>query len=394
MGQGWTFASLFCGCGGLDLGFEQKGYRCIGALDSNPNAIDVHRLNLRAPAYICDVANYHRTPLKGSCPDVLLAGPPCQGFSTVGEMRNDDPRNLLLRAAVEIALDIRPRVFVLENVPGSMSSRFRQVWDDAADHMRERGYRTQTFSCHATDYGLPQRRRRIILLAWRDRHTVRTDLRKQSPSMLRTALASLTDLPNHNPILLPAQSSDAAIASRIRVGQRLSNVRSGPRYVHTWDIPEVFGRVSKRQRAILDAVVRLRRRDRIRANGDADPVPMAKIGAYLARDVMDDIRKLLANGYLRRCGGKIDLTRTFNGKFRRLSWDEPAPTVDTRFGQPRYFLHPVEDRGFTVREAARLQGFPDSFTFLGSEREQYVLVGNAVPPPMAAAIAELVRDCL
>ena len=86
-------------------------------------------------------------------------------------------------------------------------------------------------------------------------------------------------------------------------------------------------------------------------------------------------------------GAFYDLTNAFNGKFRRLKWDQPAPTVDTRFGQPRYFLHPDEDRGFSVREAARIQGFPDAYKFPSSDSIAFRLIGNAVPPPMANAIA-------
>ncbi len=97
---------------------------------------------------------------------------------------------------------------------------------------------------------------------------------------------------------------------------------------------------------------------------------------------------------MREIGDTHDLTGAFNGKYRRLSWDKPSNTVDTRFGSPTYFLHPEEQRGFTVREAARIQGFPDSFIFSGTEKEQYQMVGNAVPPPMAKKIALQIRKLL
>jgi DNA (cytosine-5)-methyltransferase 1 len=118
------------------------------------------------------------------------------------------------------------------------------------------------------------------------------------------------------------------------------------------------------------------------------------ISTALQRSVSDDLDSLLSKGYIRRVGRYYDLTHTFNGKFRRLSWNAPALTVDTRFGDPRYFLHPEEDRGFTVREVARVQGFPDSYIFFGRERLSYTMLGNAVPPPMARSIAQLVRTRL
>jgi DNA (cytosine-5)-methyltransferase 1 len=106
------------------------------------------------------------------------------------------------------------------------------------------------------------------------------------------------------------------------------------------------------------------------------------------------LASLVSKGYVRKIGRRFDLANTFNGKYRRLEWDRPSFTVDTRFGEPGYFLHPSEDRGFTVREAARIQGFPDSFRFFGDTRGQYRLIGNAVPPPMARFIAKIVKSAL
>jgi len=118
---------------------------------------------------------------------------------------------------------------------------------------------------------------------------------------------------------------------------------------------------------------------------------MKKIFGARAEEVA---QVLTRKGYIRPIGRRIDLTHTFNGKFRRLSWSQPSPTVDTKFGEVRLFLHPDEDRSFTVREAARLQGFPDSFVFMGAPKEQFRLVGNAVPPPMGRSIGKLIRSLL
>jgi DNA (cytosine-5)-methyltransferase 1 len=106
------------------------------------------------------------------------------------------------------------------------------------------------------------------------------------------------------------------------------------------------------------------------------------------------VQSLIAKGYLRQVGQYIDLVHTYNGKFRRFRWDDIACTVDTRFGDPYLFLHPNEHRPFTVREAARIQGFSDSYVFAGSEVDQFRLIGNAVPPTMANAAAEIVNRIL
>jgi DNA (cytosine-5)-methyltransferase 1 len=144
----------------------------------------------------------------------------------------------------------------------------------------------------------------------------------------------------------------------------------------------------------LIAIVRLRRRARRRNFGDADPVLPAQIDDYLGRSTADELGRLVDIGYLRWISPHIDLTHTYNGKYRRLAWQAPSPTVDTHFGDPRLFLHPDEQRSLSSREAARIQGFPDDFFLSGSRRDQFRMVGNAVPPPMARRIARFVRAAL
>ena len=106
------------------------------------------------------------------------------------------------------------------------------------------------------------------------------------------------------------------------------------------------------------------------------------------------IKRLHAGDYLRKIGQRVDLSHTVNGKYRRLDWEHLAPAVDTRFGEPRYYLHPEEHRGLSEREAARIQGFPDDFEFSGSRAAQFRMVGNAVPPPLAQQLAIVIRDQL
>jgi DNA (cytosine-5)-methyltransferase 1 len=106
------------------------------------------------------------------------------------------------------------------------------------------------------------------------------------------------------------------------------------------------------------------------------------------------IEALIKRGYLCKKGRGIDLTHSFNGWYRRLDGMGFSPTVDTHFGRPRYLLHPTENRGLTVREAARLQTFPDDFIFEGTEAEQYRMIGNAVPPKMAEVIARFIDKSL
>lgn len=145
---------------------------------------------------------------------------------------------------------------------------------------------------------------------------------------------------------------------------------------------------------MLEAVLRLRRRLRLRTIGDADPVSAMSVTrevGYASREILEE---LIGKEYVRKIGRRYDLTQTFNGKFRRLSWDKPSPTVDTRFTNPKYFLHPDQQRGMTIREAARIQGFPDTFEFSGPEREQCRMIGNAVPPPLGYHLGGIILEAL
>jgi DNA (cytosine-5)-methyltransferase 1 len=231
-------------------------------------------------------------------------------------------------------------------------------------------------------------------LAWRTQGQWPAELERRVGFTLREALSGLNGAKNHDPVMLNDSTRLGMIARRILPGQKLCNVRGGEKSIHTWEIPEVFGNTTLLERTLLTEILRLRRRHRKRKNGDADPISPAllRLGGRLVTQRM--ISSLVSKGYLRRTGALLDLTHTFNGKYRRLDIEEPSFTVDTRFGDPRYFLHPQEHRGLTVREAARIQGFPDEFVFSGKARTDFRLIGNAVPPPMGYLLADLIKKHL
>lgn len=387
-------ASLFSGCGGFDLGFVQAGFECVGAFEIDPLIVGVHARNLSSPARICDLSKGLHQAESIQNVDVLLAGSPCQGFSTAGKRELDDPRNKLLITAGRIAQELRPKVFIVENVAGVRAGPHQKYWVAVNDMMRKAGYRTADLICEGTKMGVPQTRKRAVLMAWRTGREAEVKLPSIEGGTIRSALNAIRNSANHVVKALPSGSDIELIAKRIQCGQKLSNVRGGPRSVHTWDIPEVFGRITRRERVMLETIMRIRRQHRLRDTGDADPVPIKFLRTLFGADVDNLLTNLEKKGYVRRSGLLCDLAHTFNGKFRRLDLDRPSPTVDTRFGEPRYFLHPNENRGLTVREAARIQGFPDSFVFDGPDKAQYRMVGNAVPPPMANCLAGFVKAAL
>jgi len=386
-----TFATLFCGCGGFDLGFSRAGFHCVGAFDNNANAVSVYNLNQNTQAQVVDLSETN--PDIPKSPDVVIAGPPCQGFSTLGKRRLDDARNSLLVRAAELAVAFSPQVIAIENVTGLLSGSLAKHYEKAERVLSDAGYEFRLIRIAATDVGLPQIRKRVILLAARV-PLQQVMLPSQVQHMSLRDLLDGCDAANHEPVELSRDSDEARIARRIAPHQKLCNVRGGVRAVPTWEIPEVFGRVTIREKQVLELIRKLRRQIRVRPTGDADPVARSDIASSFQWDPNPAIGKLEAKGYLKTIDGRHDFTHAFNGKYRRLSFDQPSPAVDTRFGEPRYFLHPSQDRGLSVREAARIQGFPDSFVFSGTRTQQYRLVGNAVPPPIGLWLAREIQEKL
>jgi len=173
--------------------------------------------------------------------------------------------------------------------------------------------------------------------------------------------------------------------------------------VYTWDIPEVFGETSDLQRSILEVIGRNRRKKIYGNIPNGNPIPAREISRLLGLKTVPtkDLRQLVKIGYLKETANSYDLKGAMfcSGIFKRLSWNQPSPTVLTNFHNPRYFLHPSENRPLSLRECARLQGFPDDFSLSENSAAEeilagYRLIGNAVPPPLAYAIALTVRDTL
>lgn len=386
-----NFVSLFSGCGGLDLGFHTAGFRGMLSIDIDDAALTTHQLNMNSPVSRMDLTS--ENPDLGDLGniDVLLAGSPCQGFSTVGKRQLDDPRNSLLLVAPRIAEKYRPKIVIAENVLGAISGAHKKYWDALHYTLRALGYQTNEMLLDSSDFGVAQKRRRVIMVAWRTGALSCLSFPQQGKRVLGDVLADLQGVPNHNPVVLEKYSVDYMIATRIGPGQKLTNSRSGERAIHTWDIPEVFGTTTSSERELLNHILKLRRQRRRRDFGDADPV----CTKYLTKTYGGvALKGLVDRKFLRVIEGFHDLTNTFNGKYRRLDLHSQSRTVDTRFGDPRLFLHPIEHRAFSVREAARIQGFPDSFKFCGNVSQQFRMIGNAVPPPMGHGIAKIVKSLL
>lgn len=388
------FVSLYCGAGGLDLGFISAGFQCIGAFDIDAVAVEFHNRNLGGHAAIANLSKSTDQVMDSlTRADIIIAGPPCQGFSTAGRNNPEDDRNLHLSRVAELASKSSADVVVIENVRGLLAKKNVQHLHHCISMLEEAGFAVEYKLFDLSEFGVPQARKRVIVVGSRNRNPITLDSIPKKP---KRSLMDAIGRPSHNGCdatqCRALTMRDLLVASHIAPGQRLTNVRRGARSIHTWDIPEVFGETSGEERLVLEVVSRIRRQIRIRDFGDADPVKPADLARVLGDEVFDTLTVLTRKGFLRKIGDCFDLTHTFNGKYKRLEWNKCAPTVDTRFIEPRYFLHPDECRGFSIGEMAALQGFPSNFVFPKSLSVASRLIGNAVPPTFGAAIARQMRS--
>lgn len=324
---------LFAGAGGMSQGFRQAGFQPVFAVESDPAAAQTYRANL-GYHLVCDAIE--RLPLS-SLPsaEVIIGGPPCQGFSQLGKHLPDDPRNQLWRYFMAAVAVVRPLMFVIENVPQIMASAEYEAIKAEAERF---GYQVEGRVLNAADFGVPQRRKRAIIVGSRigkPPFPEQTHAEKPIGNLLpwRTVREAIGNLP-----LQPSGES-------LHIGRNPT------------------------------AVSRLR----------YEQVPEGGNRFDLQRKRPD----LTPGCWIRKRSGGTDL-------FGRLWWDKPAFTIRTEFFKPEKgrYLHPEAHRPITHREAARLQTFPDDFVFAGSKIEIAKQIGNAVPCLFAQAIALALRPAL
>jgi DNA (cytosine-5)-methyltransferase 1 len=385
-----NFVSLYSGCGGLDLGFSLAGFKPVRAYDFWNPAVNTYKANFGNSIVNADISSESFTV--GIKADLVLLGSPCQGFSTIGKRKLEDPRNQLLETGIRNALSANPKFIVCENVLGLGQGSHKSFLCAAISQLSDAGYSVQTVVGHADEAGAPQKRKRLFIVARFGKRDFEIEFREQQRVSLGEALAGVEQCIDHEPTILAQGSHDEEIAKQIRPGQKLSDVRVGANAVHTWNIPAAFGATTNRERTILEKIMLLRRQHRERDFGDADPVSVKLVKSEITELKVMELETLVSKGFLKKVGRKYDLKNGFNGKYRRSYIEGTSNTVDTKFGNPSYFLHPTQNRGFSVREAARIQTFPDDFHFSGSKADKFKMIGNAVPPLLGKQLALALRS--
>lgn len=376
MDDALTSIDLFSGCGGLTKGFSMTGVRSILGSDIDENCEKTFTRNFPETPFLCkDITDIEKPEvdalLKGVVPDIIVGGPPCQGFSLANKRRNkvkDDPRNKLFYGFVKFINWYSPKAFVMENVKGLLSMQNGEVIKTIVEEFTnagELGYNVAYKVLRASDYGVPQNRERVILIGFRK---------------------DLNLLPKH-----PAPyQQDHLITVDEAIG----------------DLPQIqAGQGTEVQKYPMNPQNSYQQQMRANAQYVLNHVAMKHTARLIARfEAIKPGQDLLdvweTHGALKRGAPNEKSTVKFHQNNQRLFGDQPAPTIAASFQSN--FVHPHLNRNFTAREGARLQSFPDDFVFEGMRTKmswekglsQYQQIGNAVPVLLAKAIADSIVEQL
>lgn len=345
---------FFCGCGGMSYGFKNTrqshiAFDVLAGFDIDKHALQTYEANIKSPGYCVDISELSKEPDKLSNyvqqlndgierPFVFIGCAPCQGFSAHRKKDDrDDPRNNLMFAFAKICQHYLPDFVVMENVPEIVKGRFSNYFDKAREVLESSGYSLSVDVLDLSQYGVPQRRRRAIVIA------------------SRSGFIKLPD---------PVLAFDEAVTVR----EAISHLRAIP-------------------------------------SGGCDPYDDAHRAPSHIQRILDKIKLIPQDGGDRRslpdeeqldCHSNIDISKSpgFTDVYGRLRWDTPSVTITAKSSTPSCgrFLHPDQNRNISVREAAILQGFPQTYKFEGPFVNQYRQIGEAVPPLFARFVAKSILE--
>lgn len=343
---------LFAGCGGLSKGFIDAGFNIIVGVDNDQAALNTFEKNhngaiaLNADLSAQETFDEIKRIADGKEIDVIIAGPPCQGFSLSGPRNFDDERNKLYLAVIEIVRQYRPKGFIIENVPGMATLYKGQIKDEILKRFRNMGYNTDCKILCAADYGVPQMRKRLIFMG------IREDIGSPyfpkptfTSDNYRTCRDAISDLP-----------------SRVdEIGEEVSAYTSEPK--------TEYQKLMRKNMNIL----------------------YNHVATKHTKLVKDTIALVPEGGNYKDLPEGWGESRKFNEAWTRYDGNKPSKTIDT--GHRNHF-HYKYNRVPTIRENARLQSFPDDFIFTGTKTQQNRQVGNAVPPLLGEALGNVLKSII
>lgn len=340
---------LFCGAGGMSLGFEEVGFKSIFAIDIWKDAISTYNTNRnKKVGQVIDIhkiTNDELLNFKEKTVDGIIGGPPCQGFSLVGTRKSNDPRNSLYMEYVRFVSIIKPKFFILENVKGLLSLEKGKFKKDIITRFSSLGYNVNFKLLRASDYGVPQARERVFFVGLNKDYfgKIFFNFDNIEKTKIVSTFDAISDLPN----LTEMENPYTYFTEPKNDFQRI--MRNGCKHIYNHE----------------------------RTNH--------------TKQTIDIISMVPDGGSIKDLPEKFYKVRNYNNAFRRMNSKLPSNTIDC--GHRNYF-HYKENRVPTVRESARIQSFNDNYVFTGSRTSQYKQVGNAVPPILSKCIAKEIRKTI
>jgi DNA (cytosine-5)-methyltransferase 1 len=342
---------LFAGVGGLSWGFQEVGYQVKVAVEKDAVHAATYSKNHESTkvinSLVDDVAVEDIIEITGTDIEIICGGPPCQSFSNQGRQAKDDPRGLLIWSFFKKVSFLRPKHFVMESVPGIISPKFQGVFQSLLDKFNRIGYRTSWRQLNAAEFGTPQDRNRIIVIG---------------------------TLPGYKlPCIPKPKSSDEWVTVQDAIAD-LPEVDNFPELLK-WDTLDygLLGKPSKYIEKLNKSVSEIKAITGMQRTIHAD-------------EVKERFSRTLPN--------KIEPI----SRFKKLAWSGRSNTLKASYDNSRHTacrpIHPIQPRVITVREAARLHGYPDNFVFTRTKAKAYQQIGNSVPPLLSLAIAqEMLKVC-
>ena len=390
----YTFIDLFAGCGGLSEGFYKQGFKALAHVEIDHTACETLKTRMKYYGYNSadrdvlelditrdDVTECIDNAVDGQNVDVIIGGPPCQSFSSLGRAKDEngmknDPRNYLFESYVKILNYYRPKFFVFENVTGILTAKInnKHIINTIIEKLSENYKVTTKPGAHvlnSANYGVPQIRKRVILIGVRkdisiDVEDVYNSIIKThyDPEMSENEMIGLEkyvtvrDAIEELPSLLPGEGE-----KEIQFEYKKNNV--------------FLKRIASKKNVLMDHIARNHN------DKDIERYREMSKNHWTFQELLDNRKDL-----------RHEKQRVFGNSYAVQWWDLPSKTIIAHlYKDGNQFIHPdyKQARTLTVREVARLQSFPDDFVFEGSRTDQYKQIGNAVPPLLAEAIASAIK---
>jgi DNA (cytosine-5)-methyltransferase 1 len=372
-----TVLDIFCGAGGMSLGFKNAGCQVLGGIDQNPHAINTHHQNfpsckLKLPAQdIREIRNLDDLNLSVGQIDILVGGPPCQVFSRVGigKMKKlgkdieSDHRNFLYKEFVRFIAYYKPLCFVMENVDNlaNKSETIAKIYKDFSKNGRKGypGYNVDYQVLDASEFGVPQKRKRLFIIGIRSDIEAIPPFPEKDVKNFVSVGEAIYDLPELEPMIMPLRLKSS--------GSKQKDLERDYKCLPLSSYQKKMRKRKKEGEGVWNHLCR--------SHNDKDILifDLLKQGQKY-RDLPEEMMRY-----------RVDI---FDDKYRRLIGDEPAWTLTAHMKKDGLaYIHPLQSRSISVREAARIQSFPDDFVFHAPMTRMFELVGNSVPPLLAEAVA-------